>query len=67
MAILLVEYVVKSRINQSIMNGLSPKVSKLWGERSDAEGELEDVLSRVEAIRWVLSSAADLDDFCLDP
>ncbi len=28
------------------------QVSKLWSERSDAEGELEDVLSQVEAIRW---------------
>lgn len=34
------------RLNQAYF-----KVSKLWGERSDAEGELEDVLSRVEALR----------------
>ena len=26
------------------------KVSKLWGERSDAEGSLEDVLVSVEAV-----------------
>jgi len=28
------------------------QVSKLWSERSDAEGELEDLLSRVEALRF---------------